>query len=174
MITTFLIAHTWLTTVALVALVVLGTPLAAWLATRPRAAYVLAAVAALPIAVLTLWPTDRDLPVGCAQEWSVPTLGRVELVANVVLFVAPVLFLAVALRRPVLAVLVGSTASFGIEAFQAFVTALGRSCSTNDWLSNTIGSVLGGVLAAVALAVSRRAAGSRPASDPHVREPLAR
>jgi hypothetical protein len=28
-----------------------------------------------------------------------------------------------------------------IEVIQAFVTGLGRSCSTDDWLSNTIGAV---------------------------------
>lgn len=48
MITTFLVAHTWLTAVVLVALVVVGTPVAAWLATRPRTAYVLAVVATRP------------------------------------------------------------------------------------------------------------------------------
>jgi hypothetical protein len=161
-ITTFLIAHTWLTTAALVGLVVVGTPLAAWLATRPRAAYALAAVAAVPIPVLTMWPTGSDLPVACAQEWSLPTLGRVEVMGNVVLFVAPVLLLAVATRRPLIAVLVGSTVSFGIETLQAVATVLGRSCSTNDWMSNTLGSVLGGLLAVVALAIARVAASSRP------------
>jgi VanZ family protein len=111
--------------------------------------------------VLTLWPTDRVLPVGCVQEWSVPTLGRVELVANVVLFVAPVLLLAVATRRPVLAVLAGTAASFGIEALQSVATVLGRSCSTNDWLMNSLGAVLGGVLAVLALAISRQASPAR-------------
>jgi hypothetical protein len=161
-ISTVLSSHPWLTTVGLVVLVLVGTPLAVWLATRPRTAYVLAGVATLPVAVLTLWPTDRDLPVGCAQEWSVPTLGRVELVANIVLFVAPVLLLAVASRRPVLAVLAGTATSFGIEAVQSVATVLGRSCSTNDWMSNTLGAVLGGVLAALALAVSRRASTPQP------------
>lgn len=133
----------------------LGTPLAAWLATRPRAAYVLSLVATLPVAVLTLWPTDRDLSVGCVTEWSVPALGQVELIANTVLFVAPVLLLSAAIRRPVLIVLIGSAASFGIEALQAVMTGLGRSCSTNDWMSNTIGAALGGVLAALAMSATR-------------------
>ena len=56
--------------------------------------------------------------------------------ANVVLLVPPVLLLGIAVRRPVAALLVASLASGLIEVVQAFVTALGRSCSTNDWLAN--------------------------------------
>jgi len=46
---------------------------------------------------------------------------------------------------------VGSGASAGLEVLQALVPTIGRSCDTNDWLSNTIGAVIGAVIASAAL-----------------------
>ena len=156
MITTFLVEHPWITTVGLAACMVLGPALGYWLVDRPQLTRSLAMAAVIPVAVLTLAPTSRDLEVGCAAEWSFPTFGSVELMANVVLFVPPVLLLGVALGRPLL-VLLGATVTSGlVELLQALVPALGRSCSTNDWLSNTLGSVLGAALAALVLEVSSR------------------
>ena len=155
MISTVLVEHPWITTVGLAASVVLGPALGYWLVGRPQVARWLAIAALVPVAFLTLVPTRRSLDVGCAVEWSLPTLGAVELMANVVLFVPPVLFLVVATGRP-LPVLLGATVTSGlIELFQAVVPVLGRSCSTNDWLSNTTGAVLGVALATAALTVSR-------------------
>lgn len=156
MITTFLVEHPWLTTVALVLLLTAGPALAWWLAERPRLATGLGLLSLLPVAALTLVPTDRDLAVGCATEWSFPTLGAVELMANVVLLVPPTVLLGVALRRPLLVLVAASAGSALIEVVQAFVTALGRSCSTNDWLSNTLGAVLGTAIATLALWLQRR------------------
>lgn len=155
MISTFLVEHPWITTVALAALVLLGPIAGYWLVGRPRHNRWLAIASLAPVAVLTLSPTSRSLAVGCAVEWGFPTLGAVELMANVVLFVPVVLLFGVLTGRPLL-VLVGASLTSGlIELFQAVVPALGRSCSTNDWLSNTLGSVLGAALAGLALAVSR-------------------
>ena len=162
MITTFLVEHRWITTVTVVGMVLLGPVVACWLTARPRLATWLGLASFLPIAALTLAPTSRDLAVGCAAEWDFPTLGEVELMANVVLFVPPVLLIGVAVRRPVL-VLVGSSAASGlIEFVQAYATALGRSCSTNDWLSNTLGAALGAAIAALALWSRRSRTGSAP------------
>lgn len=155
MLTTFLVTHPWLTTVGFVALVVLGPPLGWLLAPHRRAAAVLAAVACVPVLLLTLVPTSRRAYATCAVEWSLPTPGRVELVANVLLLAPAVLLLAVALGRPVVALVVGSAASAAIEGLQALLPALGRSCSTNDWLSNTLGALLGALLAAFALWAAR-------------------
>jgi hypothetical protein len=41
-------------------------------------------------------------------QWALPTPSRVELMANVVLFVPPALLLAVATGRPVLALILGA------------------------------------------------------------------
>ena len=162
MISTVLVAHPWLSPVALVALVVAGWLAGPWLADRPRRAAVLGALSLVPVALLTLAPVDRELFAQCSVGWALPTPGRVELMANVVLFVPPVYLAAVALRRPALALLAGSAASTAIEAVQAFVPAIGRSCDTNDWLSNTIGAAAGAVLAVAALRRWRRRAQARP------------
>ncbi|QCC77806.1 VanZ family protein [Nocardioides daphniae] len=133
----------------------------AWLVDRRRTTGVLLGLALVVLTALTLVPTSRDLERGCFVEWSVPTLGAVELVANVILFVPVVLLLGVLLRRPVVALLGASGASLLIEAVQAVVPALGRSCSTNDWVSNTIGAALGALLALVALKLHHRFSGDR-------------
>lgn len=78
--------------------------------------------------------------------------GAVELMANLVLFVPPALLFGVALRRPLLVLVGAGATSLLIEVLQAFATVLGRSCSTNDWLYNTLGAALG---AAIAVAVLR-------------------
>lgn len=86
----------------------------------------------LPVAALTLVPASRDLATGCTTERRFPTLGAVELMANVVLLVPPVLLLGVAVRRPSAVCLGAIVASGLIEVTQAFAPALGRSCSTSD------------------------------------------
>lgn len=151
MITTFLVEHPWLAPTALAAVVVLGPMVGAWLTPRPRAAWIGTALALLPVAALTLVPVDRELFERCEIAWAMPTFGRVELFANVVLLVPAALAASVALRRPVLALLAGSALSITIELVQALVPALGRSCSTNDWLANTIGAALGAALGWIAL-----------------------
>lgn len=151
MITTFLVEHPWLTTAALLLAVTVGPLLGSWLIGRPGLALWLGVLSLLPVVALTLVPTNRDLVVGCASEWSFPTLGAVELMANLVLFVPPALLFGVALRRPLLVLVGASATSALIEVLQAFATALGRSCSTNDWLYNTLGAALGAAIAVAAL-----------------------
>ena len=81
-----------------------------------------------------------------ARPWLSPTalgvlidLGPfVGLMANLVLFVRPALF----------------GLSVVLEALQALVPGLGRSCDTTDWLSNTIGAATGAAHAAAALALA--------------------
>jgi glycopeptide antibiotics resistance protein len=150
-ITTYLVEHPWITTVALVAVLLVGPLAGFWLIDRPRVANWLGMASLLPIAALTLVPTNRDLAVGCATEWDFPSLGAVELVANVVLFIPPALLFGVAVRRP-LVVLFGASIGAGlVEVAQALLTTLGRSCSTNDWLSNTLGATLGAAIAALVI-----------------------
>ena len=166
MIATFLVQYPWLTTVALLA-TVLVAPLAAYaLATRPGLTRLLLVSSVIAVLVITLYPESSARPApGCAVSWSLPTLGAVELIANIVLFVPPVLLAAVLTGRPFVAALVGSALSVLIEASQAAAPVLGRACDTGDWLQNTIGAVLGALLAAIGLAVrrriSRRAASAR-------------
>ena len=156
MISTLLVAGPWLTTVALAGIVIVGPLLGWWLARRPRVMWVLAAMAMLVVLGLTLTPDDARPAAGCAVQWSLPRLGSVEVIANLILFVPPVLLAGVASRRPIVAALAGSGLSAVIEVLQALIPAIGRSCDTNDWLYNSLGAVLGALLAALALRLARR------------------
>ena len=151
MISTVLVEHPWMSPLALAVLVVAGPPASRLLTARPRLAWTFAGLALVPVALLTLVPVDRVLFERCSVHWAWPTPARVELMANVVLFVAPVLLAAVAVRRALVAVLAGIALSAAIEVLQALVPAIGRSCDTSDWLCNSIGAVIGGLLAWPAL-----------------------
>lgn len=165
MISTTLVAYPWLSPTAFAALVILGPFVGAWLASRRRLAWTLLAASLVPVLALTLVPVDRDPTERCVVQWSLPTPGRVELMANVVLFVAPVLLGGVATRRPHLVLLVAIAVSTGLELLQAVVPAIGRSCDTNDVLSNSIGALVGAGLALLAL---WRAGPRRSSSEPAV------
>lgn len=160
MITDVLLEHPWLSPTALGVLMVLGPLAGARLARRRRLAWLLAAASLLPVALLTLVPVDRELFARCTFQWALPTPGRVELMANVVLFVCPTLFGAVAARRPLLILVCASGLSAALEALQALAPGLGRSCDTTDWSSNTIGAATGAGLAVAALALARSDQGS--------------
>ena len=155
MITDFLLGHRWVTPTMLVAMVAVGPYVGAQRTTRPRLAFWLACVSTIPIALLTLVPVNRQLFERCTAQWSIPTPGRAELMANVVLLVAPALLSTLTTRRPLRMLLVWSAASAGIEALQAAITALGRSCNTNDWLANSIGAGIGVTLGWTALRIAR-------------------
>ncbi len=116
---------------------------------------VLLGLSTLVIALATLFPASGEPVVGCTIEWDFPTLGAVELMGNLVLFVPAVLLAGVLTQRPLGVLIAASGASLLVEVIQAFATVLGRSCSTNDWLSNTLGALLGTVLAAAALRIAR-------------------
>jgi hypothetical protein len=156
MIADVLIQYKWVATAALVLFVAVGPFVGMALVRHPRLAWVLTGLTLLPVAALTLVPVRRQLFEVCSVQWSLPTVGRVELMANVVLFVLPVLFAGVASRKPLRMLLAASVLSVTIEVFQALVPAIGRSCDTNDWLNNTIGAAIGAVLAIVAVRLAKR------------------
>jgi hypothetical protein len=123
-ITTYLVEHPWLSPLAMLVLVVLGTPAGVLLRGRPHLARGLLALSVLSVAALTLAPSGSPAFPGCEVAWSAPTPGRVELAANVVLFVAPALLLGVLLRRPFVALVAASATSAAIELTQSTVTVL--------------------------------------------------
>lgn len=153
MLSTILVEHPWLTTTGLLVLLLAGPVVGALLVGRRRTTQVLLVVAVLVVAALTLAPTSRDMTTTCAVEWSLPRLGAVETAANLILFAPITLLAGVLTRRPWLVAAVASVVSALIEASQALLPALGRSCSTNDWWFNTLGAVLGALLALGALAL---------------------
>lgn len=155
-ITNWLLDHPWATTAGPLVLLVAGPLLAAGLAGRPRVAGWLAAAWLVPLAALTLSPTGRVTgTVGCTVQWSLPSWGAVELVANVLLFVPPALLATVATRRPWAVLLAASGLSAGVEAVQAVATGLGRACDTTDWTSNTLGAAAGVALGVLGLWLAR-------------------
>lgn len=156
MITTFLVEHRWVAPALLLLLLIVCPLVGSWLTRHGLLTRWLSAVSVLAVLALTLVPTDRQLEVGCTVQWALPMWGRVELVANVALFAAPVMLLGILLRRPVVAFVGGAAFSALIETVQAVVPAIGRSCDTTDWLSNAIGSGIGALLAVVALQLARR------------------
>lgn len=161
MLSTILAAYPWLAPAALAALALLSPIVGALLVGRPRASWTLAAVAGIAVLVATLSPTGRDLEVGCVLELEA-RLTAPEPLANVVLTVPLALLVGVATRRPALGAVVAVALAIAIEALQALVPALGRSCAADDALANGVGGVLGALLALAALAIARRA---RPGAD---------
>ena len=163
MISTFLLDHAVAVPGALllVAAVCAGVGAVALRRGADRLLWWLAGLSLLPVVALTLTPGSRRALQVCAVQFSVPSLGSVELLANVALFLPPAFFAAAATRRPLLVLAAGTGLSAAIEALQAAVPALQRSCDTNDWAMNTAGAVLGALLAA---GVSRRR-GSGPVRD---------
>jgi len=162
-ISTVLVEHRWLEPTAFLVLLVVAPVAAWWLADRPRPARWLAAAGVAAVAGLTLWPDDRRAFSFCEVAWDVPTPFSGD-VANVILFLAPVVLLSAATRRPVLVAAGAVAASAGVELLQALAPWLGRSCSTDDWLANSIGAVLGGALAWIGLRAARVTAA--PAARP--------
>ncbi|MFC9251534.1 VanZ family protein [Amycolatopsis thailandensis] len=149
MITNFLLDHSALVPVAILLVALVCAVLGLLCAGRRRILWALAGVSLAPVFALTLVPTGRTIDeIGCTVQFSLPTLGAVELLANVALFLPPACFAALASRRPLTTLAAGSVLSALVEALQAVVPAIGRACDTNDWLMNTIGAVLGVLLAA--------------------------
>ena len=156
MISTFLVEHRWVAVTALFLTIVVAPLLGAFLARRRRAAWVLFAVSLVPVLALTLLPDNRVVLPGCATSGLTFSVFAVESVANVLLLLPSTLLAGVASRRPWLAMAAGSLFSALIEGTQAIVPAIGRSCDTTDWITNTLGAVAGGLLAMLALRIARR------------------
>jgi hypothetical protein len=108
-------------------------------------------------------PGDPLLPVSWAGSWS--SIGRcvtgwdgalslattsLDGQANIVLFAGVAVVATAWVRRPVMVAAVLSGESAVIELVQAVFA--GSSCQPSDWLANTSGSVLGAVVAALAVA----------------------
>ena len=158
MISTFLVEHAPLVRIGLWVAVAAAT-LLAWVLHRLRLRRVLlglSAAALIAVLILTLLPDGaRPGGVTCTVQFSVPFQG-IETLANVAMLLPLVLFLGTATNRP-LTILTGAVAlSAVIEVVQALTPVLGRRCDTNDWAMNTVGAVLGAVIALVICAIDRR------------------
>ncbi|WP_284754875.1 VanZ family protein [Curtobacterium sp. ME-Dv--P-122a] len=158
MISTFLVEHAPLVRIGFWVAVAAAT-LLAWVLHRLRLRRVLlglSAVALIAVLVLTLVPDGaRPGGVTCTVQFSVPFQG-IDTLANVAMLLPLVLFLGTATNRP-LTILTGAVAlSAVIEVVQALAPVLGRRCDTDDLAMNTVGAVLGAVIALVICAIDRR------------------
>jgi hypothetical protein len=154
---TLLVGARWLPITALLVFVVLGPLLGALLARRPRACAALLAASLVAVVALTLTP-DGDAPPAVACTVQLPYLSAtsVESLSNVLLLAPTALLAGVLLRRPVVASGGAVLLSAAIETVQAVLPGIGRACDTGDLLTNALGAMLGGALAAIALRLARR------------------
>lgn len=176
MITNFLLDHAALVPVVLAVLAVACVGIgyvASRSRHRQRLTWVLVALSMLPVVALPLVPAanSRLANVSCTVQFFVPTLGSVELLSNVALFLPMVFFATLATRRPLATLAAGACLSAAIEALQALAPAIGRACDTNDWLMNTLGAAIGVLLALGTITIVRRR-GSR-GDTAHRHQPLA-
>ena len=163
MLSNLLVSVPWLAFAVLVAAVIAGPVIGRVLVSRPRTATTLLAIALIAVLGLTLSPEgESDRAIGCAAELPFLAPTAVEPMANILLFVPVALLAGLRWKKPMLAPLCASALSVAIEAVQALVPAIGRACDTGDWVTNTIGAVLGGVLAALALVWHRSATRLEP------------
>ena len=165
MISTFLAEHRWIAIVALLGTIAVAPLVGRMIAPRPRPTWALAAVSLLAVLALTLLPDNRIVAPGCANSGFTFSLFAVESVANILLLLPSTFLVGIATRKPWWSILGGSAFSALIELVQAFVPAIGRSCDTSDWVTNTVGAVIGGVLAFLSLRLAssrqQRKAGRR-------------
>ncbi|PPF56425.1 VanZ family protein [Clavibacter michiganensis] len=147
----------WLAFAVLVGVIVFAPLAGIRLARRRRITAVLLIAALLGALALTLYPEgDRSSSVACNVGLPYLSPTAVESTANILLFV-PIAFLASLLwRRPLLAILGTVVLSALIDTVQAVALSIGRACDTGDWITNTIGAILGGLLACGTLAWQRR------------------
>lgn len=122
--------------------------------------WALTAVSLAGVLLLTLGPSGYNVrdEVWCKVQVVAPTLGRIELVANIALFFPLAFYGTLASRHPFVWLLACVGVSAAIEAIQAVAPVIGRACDTNDWLMNTIGSVAGVLVAIVTMALVARVA----------------
>lgn len=129
--------------------------------TRRRAAAIATAAFAVYLVALALvvfWPThvDRGVeqPLDAVIDWfhsiglGWVSYGRIEFTANIVLFIPFGVLLTVILgtKRWWLAVLIAVVVSLGIETAQALFLS-GRTPTLRDVIANSVGSLIGALLA---------------------------
>jgi hypothetical protein len=129
----------------------------------PRIAALLMPAAFALILAATLSPTSHRLPaIGICGTHLTTTGGLTSLqgLLNVLLFIPAAGLLTLASGRPADGIAAGIGMSAAVEAIQALIPPLGRSCQLHDLIANSLGAFAGVGLAA-GLQVALRAA-TRP------------
>ena len=126
----------------------------------PRAASLLLPAAFALILAATLSPTgNRPVGMGVCGMHLTTTGGLTSMqgLLNVLLFIPAAGLLTLASGRPADGIAAGIGLSAAVEAMQALVPPLGRSCQLHDLIANTLGA-FAGVGIAAGLQVALRAA----------------
>jgi hypothetical protein len=128
----------------------------------PRIAALLMPAAFALILAATLSPTPHRLPgIGSCGTHLTTTGGLTSIqgLLNVLLFIPAAGLLTLASGRPADGIAAGIGMSAAVEAIQALIPPLGRSCQLHDLIANTLGAFAGVGLAAglqIALRVATR------------------
>jgi hypothetical protein len=110
----------------------------------PRIASLLLPAAFALILAATLSPTAHRFPASCGTHLSTTGgLTSVQGLLNVLLFIPIAALLTLASRRPTDAIAAGIGMSAAVEAVQALIPQLGRSCQLHDLVANTLGAFVG-------------------------------
>jgi hypothetical protein len=132
----------------------------------PRLASLLLPASVALILAATLSPTAQRLAaVGQCGTHLTTTGGLTSLqgLLNVLLFVPAAGMLTLASGRPADGIAAGIGLSAAVEAVQALVPPLGRSCQLHDLIANTLGAFAGVGLAAALQVITRTRVLTSPA-----------
>jgi len=124
----------------------------------PRVASLLMPAAFALILAATLSPTANRLPgIGSCGTHLTTTGGLTSMqgLLNVLLFIPVATLLTLASGRPADGIAAGIGMSAAVEAIQALIPPLGRSCQLHDLIANTLGAFAGVGLAAALLTALR-------------------
>ncbi len=130
----------------------------------PRLASLLLPASFALVLAATLSPTANHGGLGVCGTHLTTTGGLTSLqgLLNVLLFVPAAGMLTLASGRPADGIAAGIGLSASVEAVQALVPQLGRSCQVHDLIANTLGAFAGVGLAAGVQALNR----TRPLTSP--------
>jgi hypothetical protein len=130
----------------------------------PRLASLLLPASFALVLAATLSPTAHHGGIGVCGTHLTTTGGLTSLqgLLNVVLFVPAAGMLTLASGRPADGIAAGIGLSASVEAVQALIPQLGRSCQLHDLIANTLGAFAGVGLAAGVLALNQ----ARPLISP--------
>ena len=159
MLSTFIIENFAVVRVVLVIALIGTVVLAYFLARAPRhgrrTAVIITGVALAAVIGLTLTPDTYPLDVATCNFQSNTPFGDY---LNIALFLLPAIFGVIATRKPLLVLAVGIGFSAFIELIQYLVPWFGRRCDVDDWLANSLGTLIGVAIGAAVLWVARRRA----------------
>jgi len=147
MLSTFIVENYLLVRILLIGALVVAVALTAVLVRARRGrrvAAILAGAGLLVIIALTLTPDTYPLD---AATCNLQPYSPFTDVYNILLFLVPALFAVVATRHPLVVLACGIALSAGIELVQFLVPWFGRRCDVDDWLANSLGTLIGVALA---------------------------